>query len=171
VSTNTAPSPDVVSPASSGVSPYSGLVTRVLALVADVLIIQVVAWMVGGVAAVTVSLVHPSEDTQTALIAIGAVAATMWSAGYFVAFWAITGQTPGNRLMEIRVQDAVRGRPLPLGRAILRLAGAVVSALLLFVGYLMILVDSRRRALHDRLVHSVVVHAPVAGRRRERPAP
>jgi hypothetical protein len=33
----------------------------------------------------------------------------------------------------------------------------------------MILVDSRRRALHDRLVHSVVVDAPAAGRRRERP--
>jgi uncharacterized RDD family membrane protein YckC len=169
VSAHTAPSPDVVSRASNGALPYSGLVTRVIALVADVLIIQAVAWMVGGVAAVTVSLMHPSEDTQTALIAIGAVVATLWWAGYFVAFWAITGQTPGNRLMEIRVQDASGCRPLPVGRAAVRLAGAVLSALLLFVGYLMILVDSRRRALHDRLVHSVVVDAPAAGRRRERP--
>jgi uncharacterized RDD family membrane protein YckC len=145
---------------------YSGLATRVIALVTDVLIIQAVAWMVGGVAAVTLALLNPSEGAQTTLIAIGAAAATLWSAGYFIFFWATTGQTPGNRLMEIRVQDAVNSGPLPFARAVLRLAGAVVSALILCLGYLMILVDSRRRALHDRLVHSVVVYAPSTGRRR-----
>jgi uncharacterized RDD family membrane protein YckC len=42
----------------------------------------------------------------------------------------------------------------------------------LFLGYLMILVDSQRRALHDRLVGSVVVYAPSAVRpRRERLTP
>jgi uncharacterized RDD family membrane protein YckC len=148
------------------VSAYAGLATRVIAFVADVLIIQAVAWMVGGVAAVTVSLLHPTENVQTALIAIGAAMATLWSAGYFVGFWATTGQTPGNRLMEIRVQDAAGGDPLPLGRAAARLLGALLSALLLFLGYLMILVDSRRRALHDRLVRSVVVYAPSSVRRR-----
>jgi uncharacterized RDD family membrane protein YckC len=147
-------------------SQYAGLATRVIAFVADVLIIQAVAWIVGGVAAVIASLLHLSDDAETALVAIGAAVAMLWSAGYFVFFWATTGQTPGNRLMEIRVQDAADGRPLPLGRALLRLLGALLSALLLFLGYLMILVDSRRRALHDRLVHSVVVYAPSAGRRR-----
>lgn len=181
MSANAVPGPDAASPASNGVAPrapdqlavvgsrYSGLVTRVIALVVDVLLIQAVAWTVGAVAAVTLSLVHPSEDVQTALIAVGAVVATLWSAGYFVIFWAITGQTPGNRLMEIRVQDAASDRPLRFGRSALRLAGALLSAAILFLGYLMILVDSRRRALHDRLVRSVVVYAPSAGRnRRER---
>jgi uncharacterized RDD family membrane protein YckC len=40
-----------------------------------------------------------------------------------------------------------------------------VSALPLFAGYLMITVDRRRRALHDRLVGSVVVYAPELRRR------
>jgi uncharacterized RDD family membrane protein YckC len=150
-------------------SQYSGLATRVIALVVDVLITQAVAWTVGAVAAVLISLVHPSEDLQTALIAVGAVAATLWWTGYFVIFWTLTGQTPGDRLMQIRVQDAASGRPLPFGRSALRLVGAVLSAVVLFLGYLMILVDSQRRAFHDRLVRSVVVYAPSAGRsRRER---
>jgi uncharacterized RDD family membrane protein YckC len=178
VSTDSTPASDVVSSATNGVAPraldvlvpigsqYSGLATRMIALVIDVLIIQAVSWMVGGIAAVFVSLLNPSEDTQTVLLGIGAVIALLWAAGYFVFFWAATGQTPGNRVMEIRVQDAAHGRPLGPGRAAVRLVGAVVSALLLFIGYLMILVDSRRRALHDRLVHSVVVYAPSAGRRR-----
>jgi uncharacterized RDD family membrane protein YckC len=168
VRTHAAVVPDVVSPASR----YSGLVTRALAIGADAVIIQAVVWVVGAVAAVTVSLVHPSESAQTVLIAIGAVVATLWSVGYFIFFWVTTGQTPGDRLMQIRVQDAVSGRPLPFGRAAVRLAGAVLSALLLFLGYLMILVDSQRRALHDRLVGSVVVYAPSAVRpRRERLTP
>jgi uncharacterized RDD family membrane protein YckC len=149
-------------------SPYSGLATRALAAAIDVLIIQAVAWIVGAVAAVAASIVDPSEDLQKVLIAAGAVVAALWTAGYFVFFWSTTGQTPGDRVMEIRVQDAADGRPLHFARAVLRLLGALLSALLLFLGYLMILVDERRRALHDRLVGSVVVYAPAAGRRRER---
>ena len=177
MSTDSTPASDVVSSATNGVAPraldvlvpigsqYSGLATRIIALVIDVLIIQAVSWMVGGIAAVFLSFLDPSEHAEKVLLAIGAGVALLWAAGYFVFFWSATGQTPGNRVMEIRVQDAAHGRPLGPGRAAVRLVGAVVSALLLFIGYLMILVDSRRRALHDRLVHSVVVYAPSAGRR------
>jgi uncharacterized RDD family membrane protein YckC len=149
-------------------SPYSGLATRALAAAIDVLIVQAVAWTVGAVAAVAASMFDPSEDLQTILIAAGTVVAALWTAGYFVFFWSTTGQTPGDRVMEIRVQGADDGRPLHFARAVLRLLGALLSALILFLGYLLILVDDRRRALHDRLVGSVVVYAPSAGRRRER---
>ena len=150
-------------------SPYSGLATRALACAIDVLIVQAVAWTVGAVAAVAASMLDFSDDLETILIAAGVVVATLWSAGYFVFFWSTTGQTPGDRVMEIRVQDAADGRPLHLARAVLRLLGALLSALLLFLGYLMILVDGRRRALHDRLVGSVVVYAPSMRRRRRGP--
>lgn len=152
---------------SADATPYSGLATRVLAAAIDVLIVQAVAWIVGAVAAVAASMFDPSEDLQKVLIAAGAVVAALWSAGYFVFFWSTTGQTPGDRVMEIRVQNASDGKPLHFARAVLRLLGAILSALLLFLGYLMILVDERRRALHDRLVGSVVVYAPSAARRRE----
>jgi uncharacterized RDD family membrane protein YckC len=177
MSAGAAPSPDVASPASNGAaprtpeiappgSPYSGLATRIVAFVVDVLIIQGVAWTVGGVVAVTASMLGLSDAVDAVLLAVGAAVAALWAAGYFVFFWATTGQTPGNRLMQIRVQDAASGRPLPVGRAALRVPAALLSALLLFTGYLLILVDSQRRALHDRLLHSVVVYVPVARRRR-----
>jgi len=149
-------------------SPYSGLATRALAGAIDVLIVQAVAWTVGAVAAVAASMFNFSEDLQPILIAAGTVVAALWTAGYFVFFWSTTGQTPGDRVMEIRVQDATDGRPLHFARAVLRLLGALLSALILFLGYLLILVDGRRRALHDRLIGSVVVYAPAPGRRRER---
>jgi uncharacterized RDD family membrane protein YckC len=40
-----------------------------------------------------------------------------------------------------------------------------LSAIPLCAGFLLVLVDDRRRALHDRLVRTVVVHVP------ERPRP
>ena len=147
-------------------SPYSGLATRALACAIDVLTVQAVAWTVGAVAAVAASMLEPSERLQTILIAGGAVVAAVWSIGYFVFFWSTTGQTPGDRVMGIRVQDAADGQPLHLARALLRLAGALLSVLLLFLGYLLILVDARRRALHDRMVGSVVVYAPTGPRTR-----
>jgi uncharacterized RDD family membrane protein YckC len=147
-------------------SPYSGLATRILAFAVDVLIIQGVAWTVGAVAAVTASMLSLSDTVEAVLLTVGAVVAVLWSAGYFVFFWATTGQTPGNRLMQIRLQDAASGEPLSVGRAAVRVPAALLSALLLFTGYLLILVDSQRRALHDRLLHSVVVYAPVGRRRR-----
>ena len=143
-------------------SPYSGLATRALACAIDVVIVQAVAWAVGTVAVLAASMVDPSPTLRTILIAAGAVVAALWSAGYFVFFWSTTGQTPGDRVMQIRVQDAGDGQPLHLGRAVLRLFGALLSVLLLFLGYLLILVDGRRRALHDRLVGSVVVYTPPA---------
>ena len=69
------------------------------------------------------------------------------------------------------MQDEADGRPLRFVRAVLRLLGALLSVLLLFLGYLMILVDGRRRALHDRLVGSVVVYVPSVRTPRSRRTP
>lgn len=175
------PRPGVTSPASNGAAPaapdlppaavaYAGLATRVIAFVVDILMIQAVTWIVGAVAAVIASMLHASDGLETALVAVGAVVATLWAVSYFAFFWVTTGQTPGNRMMQIRVQDS-GGGTLPLGRALVRVPAAVLSALILFVGFLTILIDSQRRALHDRLLRSVVVDAPGPGRHRRTAGP
>jgi uncharacterized RDD family membrane protein YckC len=146
-------------------SAFAGLATRMIAFAADAIVIDAVVIFVGLVVAVGMSLLHVPHELRTIAAAIGAVVAVLWAIGYFVFFWAADGQTPGNRMMCIRVQDAVTGGPLPGRRALVRVLLLPVSALLLFVGYLMILVDRRRRALHDRIVRSVVVYAPELRRR------
>jgi uncharacterized RDD family membrane protein YckC len=143
----------------------AGLATRVLAFAADALVIDVVAWLVGGIVAVAVSAFGLSDRGQSLLLAGGAVLAGLWAAGYFVFFWSTTGQTPGDRVMRIRVRDAREDRPLTLGRAVVRLVGAVLSALPLFLGYVMILFDPRRRGLLDHMAHSVMVYVPRVPRR------
>jgi uncharacterized RDD family membrane protein YckC len=60
------------------------------------------------------------------------------------------------RLMTIRVVGT-NGERVSFRRSLQRLIGMVIAALPLFAGYLLILVDDRRRGLHDRLAGTVVV--------------
>jgi uncharacterized RDD family membrane protein YckC len=76
-----------------------------------------------------------------------------------VTFWTTTGQTPGDRMMHIRVRARDGERIIPR-RAFLRFVALWLAALPLFLGYLMILIDDRRRGLHDVLARTVVVEAP-----------
>jgi uncharacterized RDD family membrane protein YckC len=144
---------------------FAGLATRMIAFAADAVVIDAVVLFVALVVAAGMSLLHVPQELRTIAAAIGAGLALVWAVGYFVFFWAADGQTPGNRMMRIRVQDAAAGGPLSTRRALARVLLLPVSALPLFAGYLMILVDRRRRALHDRLVRSVVVYAPELRRR------
>jgi uncharacterized RDD family membrane protein YckC len=138
---------------------YIGLATRTFAFAADAAIINVVAWATGAVVALCLSLIGVPAELKTLIAAIGAGIALLGTIGYFVFFWSANGQTPGNRMLGIRVVGATTGRPLRPRRALLRVFALVLSALPLCAGFLLILVDERRRALHDRLVSSVVVDA------------
>jgi uncharacterized RDD family membrane protein YckC len=139
---------------------YEGLVTRTIAFALDAAIIDAVALAVGAAVALALSILHLPDWVRTAAIALGGVVFAIWVVGYFVTFWATTGQTPGNRILHIRVRRAAAaGEPGPLrpGRALLRFAALVLAAIPLFAGFLPILFDNRRRGLHDMLAGTVVV--------------
>jgi uncharacterized RDD family membrane protein YckC len=139
---------------------YSGLVTRAIAFAIDALVIQFVAIAVAGTFALILSVVSLSDKFDPAIVVIGSVVYVLWLVGYFVVFWSTTGQTPGDRLLEIRVCRAADGEPVAPGAALVRFAAMILAAIPLFAGYLPILVDDRRRGVHDMLAGTVVVPAP-----------
>ncbi|MGZ6213602.1 MAG: RDD family protein, partial [Candidatus Limnocylindria bacterium] len=138
---------------------YVGLTTRAIAFALDAGIINLVAVIVEVGFALILSLLHLPQDVKTALIAIGGAAYVLWTMAYFVVFWSTTGQTPGDRLMQIRVV-AAKGERLKPRRALLRFVGLILAALPLLAGYALILFDSQRRGLQDRIARTVVVEAP-----------
>jgi uncharacterized RDD family membrane protein YckC len=135
--------------------PYSGIATRTVAFAIDAALIDLAAALVGVVVVLVLSILSVSGDTRTVLAAIGGVAFVIWSIAYFTTFWTTTGQTPGNRVMQIRV-ERLDGSPLRPRHALVRLVGMVVSLPLLW-GYLPILFNDRRRAFYDALAGTVVV--------------
>jgi uncharacterized RDD family membrane protein YckC len=91
-----------------------------------------------------------------ALAQIGLVVLGILGFLYFFIFHALRGQTPGKRLLGVRVIDAYGRRP-SLGRALGRTAAYVPSALLLALGFLWIGFDREKRGLHDRLADTYVI--------------
>ncbi|HEU4974893.1 MAG TPA: RDD family protein [Baekduia sp.] len=156
---------DAAAPAASPVAaggPYIGLVTRVIAFAIDAAVVNAVALAVGAAVTLALSVISVPEEVRVAAAAVGSAVYLLWVMGYFVTFWTTTGQTPGDRLLRIRVVPAAGGG-LPPRRALLRFAALTLAALPLFAGFALILVDDRRRGLHDMIARTVVVDAPGDG--------
>ena len=137
--------------------PYAGIATRAVALAADMAIVQVAVFAGGAVLALVASLVGGIDLGTLGRI----LAAVTWAAAvcaYFVTFWATIGQTPGMRIMDLRVSTA-QGEPPGVGRSIVRMFGLALAIIPLFAGFLPVLVDDRRRGVHDLLAGTVVLHA------------
>lgn len=75
--------------------------------------------------------------------------ALLLGAGYYAYFWGIKGSTPGQRLLDLAVEDERGVSPIGIPRALLRLFGYVLSAALLGIGFLMIAFGGY--GLHDRI--------------------
>lgn len=143
-------------PASTGVRmQYGGIATRAIALAIDVavaLLIFLTGAALLGLVASLVAELRPAWLVAT-LIAAG------WAlvvGSYFVLFWTVAGQTPGMRMMRLRLAEA-RGEPPRLGRSVVRLLGLGIAIVPLFAGLVPVLVDDRRRGLHDFLAGAVVI--------------
>lgn len=152
------PEPDrFAEPGSHREITYAGLATRTIAFALDAAIINGAAAMVGIAVGLGVSIMHLSEQVETALgVALGILYAT-WSVVYFIFFWATSGQTPGNRVMRIRVLDGRHLNPVRPVRGVIRFGALLLAALPLLAGFLIMLWDDRRRCLQDRIAHTVVI--------------
>jgi uncharacterized RDD family membrane protein YckC len=135
---------------------YAGLVTRALALATDAAVTTVLFMAATGIVSLVASLVGGLRPEWL----VGVLLASGWAllAGtYFVLFWSTAGQTPGMRLLHLRVLDP-SGRPPALGRSIVRVVGLVLAIVPLFAGFLPVLFTERRRGLPDLLAGTVVVY-------------
>jgi len=136
---------------------YGGAATRGVGLVLDALLAQLGFAMVAASLALVVALAGGLRPGW-----LGAtLAGTAWflaTAIYFVAFWSATGQTPGMRVMRVRVVAASKA-PLSVPRSIVRFVGLIVAVIPLFAGFLPVLFDARRRGLHDFISGTVVIQA------------
>ena len=78
------------------------------------------------------------------------------AAAYSIAFWQLNGATPGKMALGIRIVRS-SGEPIGLSSAIVRYIGYSLSALILFIGYLMIAFSHNKRGLHDLIADTVVI--------------
>jgi uncharacterized RDD family membrane protein YckC len=138
---------------------YGGIVTRAIALAIDAAVATVLFMAVVGVTALIGSLVGGLRPEWL----VGVLLSVGWSlvaGAYFVLFWSSTGQTPGMRLMGVRVRGPASDS-LSIGRSLVRLVGLGLAIVPMFAGFIPVLFTERRRGLHDFLAGTVVVYDDV----------
>jgi uncharacterized RDD family membrane protein YckC len=141
-----------------GASPatYGGFATRGVALTVDAALAAMLFLTGTAVVGLVGSLVWHPNWAASLVVGLLAVAGLLVNVLYFAGFWSTAGQTPGMRLMGLRVAGP-SGAPPGLGRSLVRLAGLALAILLLFTGFLPALVDDRRRALPDFLAGTLIL--------------
>jgi uncharacterized RDD family membrane protein YckC len=144
-------------------TPYAGIATRAVALAIDALLAHVIVLSGGAVLALVASLVGDAQlDTLGAILAGVAWIAVVGF--YFVLFWSTAGQTPGMRVLALRVLGPDGEHPR-IARSIVRVIGLALAIVPLFAGFIPVLFDRRRRGLPDLLARTVVIYdgAELAG--------
>jgi uncharacterized RDD family membrane protein YckC len=147
-------------PAEEEQSGFGGLATRGAGLVLDALLAQLAFLVVASSVALVLALAGGLGPDWLD----GALAGGGWllaAATYFVVFWSATGQTPGMRVVRVRVVGPSGAPPSAL-RSLVRFAGLILAIIPLFAGFLPVLVDGRRRGLQDFLGGTVVLDESAA---------
>lgn len=151
---------------------YAGFVSRMVAMIIDLLIIGTL-WVTGGIMA---SFIEQTSGLTQILNFLGQqfpwldpliqfqrssafelIVLLVVGFSYFVFLYGLGGITIGKGLLGLRVVSA-NGRPLTSRQAAIRTLAYIASALVVYAGFLNVLLDNRRRGWHDKIARTVVIH-------------
>jgi uncharacterized RDD family membrane protein YckC len=126
---------------------------RLVGYIVDVIVISV-AVIVCTILGALLAVVIPVLGVLAIILAVIFVPLV-----YFPYFWSKTGQTPGQKMMGIKVVRDSDGGPITMGSAVLRLIGYWVSGFVFYLGYIWIFIDKRKRGWFDLIAGTVVIKA------------
>ena len=147
----------------SPASPFAGVASRGVALVVDAFAVVAGTAVVGGAASLVAAVVGGVRPEWLAQLLLSLATVTI-AVGYFAFFWRTAGQTPGMRLMGVRVLSRRNDGRLTVWQAIVRTIGLALAIIPCFLGFVPAFFDRRRRALPDYLAGTEVVYDPAGTR-------
>lgn len=153
---------------------YAGFISRIVAFMADQLIIVGVIALVNGVIALSLELFLGVDVSNCPVPKLDGVlqwgvlcSVANWlrlflslaiTPVYFALFWTLGGQTLGQYAMGLRVVR-LDGRRMNVWRSLLRWVGYLASFISFGLGFLWVLWDDRRQGWADKLARTVVIYA------------
>ncbi|MCM5570059.1 RDD family protein [Burkholderiaceae bacterium FT117] len=142
---------------------YAGFWYRALAALIDTVLVNVTAFFVVIPLAISMGLSMSDSSSAEEIEAAGQ------GLGFLLSMliqwlWFTIGESSswqgsvGKKMLGLRVTDE-KGRRISFGRANGRYWGKIVSALILFIGFLMAAFTERKQALHDKMAGTLVIKA------------
>ncbi|MBL4673005.1 MAG: RDD family protein [Arenicella sp.] len=137
----------------AGSHDYAGFWVRAVASIVDTIVILIITgpfmfWIYGTEMFTSTDMVKGPADVLLSYI---------FPLAFTIVLWMKFGGTPGKRLLKIKVLDEKTGQHLSLAKALLRYVGYFVSILGLFIGFIWIAFDSKKKGWHDHIAGSIVV--------------
>jgi uncharacterized RDD family membrane protein YckC len=130
---------------------YAGFWIRVGAYIIDGILLMVIQLVISYVIFGGYSFTEPNRSLSIISILIGVV--------YFAGMESSARQaTLGKILLGLKVGDA-QGNKITFGNAVGRYFAKILSALILFIGFMMIGWDAKKQGLHDKLASTYVFEA------------
>jgi uncharacterized RDD family membrane protein YckC len=140
---------------------FAGHPARLIAWILDGIILSILLTalylaigLVGGLVAAG------SNELGVLILIIGWVAVAIVGLVWYPYWWSKTGQSPGKKIMHLKVVRAENGELLSLGGGFLRLIGYWVAAFVMYIGFLWILVDGKRQGWADKIAGTYVIEVP-----------
>jgi uncharacterized RDD family membrane protein YckC len=146
-----------------------GLVTRGLAALFDGAILNGLLLAATALLGIVISALFDPDHVSAPAIVLGVGAWILIGSVYALTFWSLAGQTPGMRILSIRIEkDGSRRLGGRVARR--RLGGVFLSILGLGIPFLSVITRDDRRAYHDRRAGTVVVRVdPITSPWTQRP--
>ncbi len=145
---------------------YGGFWRRSIAFLIDITILYIFST---ALFAAWVTITHASVESQEFFILSNTTSETLiriilpyygtsvlLNMTYFIYFHGAIGQTPGKKLLGLKVIDT-SGGTMTFGTAFLRWVGYILSKLPLFLGFFWIAVDRRKQGWHDKIAGTCVI--------------
>lgn len=146
---------------------YAGPLARLVAFGVDVILLIFATALISSLVSATLALFGLTDIVLTFLLSGRPIATLILTlimmanflilGFYFVLSWNLIGSTPGDLVMGLRVVKT-DGNSVSFLHSFLRLIGAIVSAVFLFIGFIWALFDSRRQGWHDKIAGTYVLY-------------
>jgi uncharacterized RDD family membrane protein YckC len=137
---------------------YAGSVSRFLAYAIDLIVSSAVFTLALAAISYVVQIVTGKQVSWNRQDIVVVVVYVLWEFFYFGYSWAVSGRTFGMAVLGVRVVRA-DGAVAEPRRGVVRALVFPLSFLLFGLGFLGILVQRERRALHDLIAGTAVIYA------------
>ena len=148
--------PENIVPASGVV--YAGFWRRFVANLLDGIILGIVSFPINFITSLISGTSNSNSPAAMLASSVGSLIVLAIQIAYFVYFIGSKGQTLGKMVMKIKVVKVGTNEAPGYVKAFLRdIVGKMLSALVLSLGYLWMLWDSKKQTWHDKIAGTVVV--------------
>ena len=137
---------------------YAGSASRFAAYLIDLVASTVIYWLALQLISFVVEIVTGSPVSWHRSNIVVLILYVVWEFLYFSYQWSLGGRTIGMALVGIKVVKT-DGSPVGARQAVIRTLTLPLSFLIFGLGFLGILTNRNRHALHDRLAHTGVVYS------------